>query len=270
MNNPNPRVTIHDFAEFDQKLLQAKLRLLQMHHDSKVGHIGSNLSILDALLFVHMHAMQPNDVCILSKGHAAGALYITLWSLGKISEEQLQQFHQDGSKMAGHPISGWHADIPISTGSLGHGLAVAAGIALGKKLKNEPGVVYCFMSDGEWQEGSNWEALIFSNHHQLDNLILLIDGNKIQGFGSTDEVASLEPLHKKIAAFGIQTYEIAGHDAQALTMALNKPTTLKPLALVLRTTKGNGISFMENKMEWHYLPLSTQQYQQAVVEVQSV
>ena len=246
----------------------ARIRLLQMHYESKVGHIGGNLSALDALLGLHLYVIGPNDAFILSKGHSAGALYVTLWATGQLNDEQLRQFHQDGAKLAGHPVAHWHKGIRFGTGSLGHGLGLAAGVALGKKLRQETGTVYCLLSDGECEEGSTWEALLFSAHHRLDNLVVLIDANGLQGFGSTHEIASLEPLASKIKALDLSVREIPGHDCELLQQAIaeHRETTK---VLVLRTIKGKGVSFMENSMKWHYLPLTEEQYQQAVKELSS-
>ena len=237
-----------------------------MHYESKVGHIGGNLSALDAILFLHSEVMKGDDVFVLSKGHSAGALYVSLWSVGKLSDKELDSFHQDGSKMAGHPAGGWCPDIPFATGSLGHGLSLAAGIALGKKMKGEKGRVFCLLSDGEWEEGSTWEALIFTAHRRLDNLTLLVDANGLQGFGKTTEIASLEPMGDKIRPFGLDVHEINGHNPVELASVLTSESETAKV-VILRTIKGNGVSFMEGRMEWHYLPMSAEQYRQAVKEV---
>lgn len=247
-----------------QKILQAKKRLLEMHFAAKVGHIGGNLSCLDALMVLHHDIMQTNDTFILSKGHAAGALYTTLWSCGRLSEEDLKTFHRDNTKLAGHPMCGWLPEIPIATGSLGHGFPVAAGLALGRQLAHQPGHVYCLTSDGEWQEGSNWEALIFFAHRQLSNLTLLIDCNGLQGFGSTKDVASMNNLQEKLAPFNLSITEVDGHDPVAIAQALQQN---KHQIILLNTTKGAGISFMENRMEWHYLPLKDLELEQALQEI---
>jgi transketolase len=237
-----------------------------MHYENRIGHIGGNLSALDTIMLLHHRVLGSDDVFVLSKGHSAGALYVTLWTLGHIDEEHLRTFHQDGSKLAGHPVAGWQPRISFSTGSLGHGQGLAAGVALGKKIANSRGRVFCLLSDGEWEEGSNWESLLFVAHHQLVNLTLLIDANGLQGFGTTAEVASLEPLAEKIRAFGIHVEEIDGHDLQALESALSI-TPGRPLAVLLRTVKGKGVSFMENAMEWHYLPMTEAQYLKAQQEI---
>ncbi len=162
---------------------KARLRLLRMHYESGVGHIGGNLSALDAMLYLHHYVMSTEDQFVLSKGHAAGALYVTLWSRGILKESDLRSFHKDGTLLSGHPPPGRLEDIPVATGSLGHGLPMACGMALARKLKNQPGKIFCLCSDGEWQEGSNWEALIFARHHQLSNLVVLVDVNGLQGLG---------------------------------------------------------------------------------------
>ncbi len=249
------------------QIQRSRLRLLKMHFESGVGHIGGNLSALDILLSLHHEVLGPDDRFVLSKGHAAGALYITLWSMGSISEEELKTFHKDGTRLSGHPPARGIEQIPFATGSLGHGLGLAAGMALAKKLRGEGGRVFCLTSDGEWNEGSNWESLIFARHHVLDNLTVFVDLNGLQGFGTTEEVADLTPLSEKFQAFKVRTIEIDGHDPVEIRRAAAEAAG--GLTFVLAsTTKGSGVSFMEHKMEWHYLPLTPQLYQQAVEEIQ--
>jgi len=245
---------------------RARKRLLEMHFRAGVGHIGGNLSALDALLVLHHQVMGPEDVFVLAKGHAAGALYVTLWSLGRLSDEDLNTFHRDGTFLAGHPVAGWSKDIPFATGSLGHGLPDAAGMALGYKLQSQSSEVYCLTSDGEWQEGSNWEALIFAVHQKLTNLTILIDENRLQGFGTTNSVASMDPLEDKFKGFDIEVLSVDGHDHTAIRSAL-QICGQGPRIVVLKTVKGHGVSFMENAMEWHYLPLNAEQYQIALQEI---
>jgi transketolase len=242
-----------------------------MHFESGVGHIGGNLSSLDILLTLYHRVLKTNDVFILSKGHSAGALYIALWSLGRLSDADLKQFHKDATKLSGHPPLQGIPEIPFATGSLGHGLGLATGVALGKKLKGEPGRVFCLLSDGEWNEGSNWEALIMLAQHKLENLTFIVDTNGLQGFGPTKEVANLEPLTEKFRTFGLATQEIDGHDLEALYTALTQSENeAVSHAIVAHTKKGCGVSFMENKMEWHYLPMTEAQYRQAVFEINQV
>ena len=246
---------------------KARLRLLQMHYEAKIGHLGGNLSALNAMVYLHSKVLSEEDIFVLSKGHSAGALYIALWVCGRLDDASLSMFHQEGGKMTGHPVGGWHQNIPFSTGSLGHGLGLAIGRAFVKRLKQEAGHVFCFTSDGEWEEGSNWESLMFMAHHKLDNLTLLVDANGLQGFGRTVDIASLEPLITKFQAFNVDVQEIDGHDTTALAAALGLQS-IQPKIIILRTVKGHGISFMEDRMEWHYLPMTEAQYRQAVLEVE--
>lgn len=252
----------------EKTLKLTKLRLLLMHFESKVGHIGGNLSCLDMLVVLYHRIITKDDQFILSKGHSAGALYATLWSLGRIKEQELSHFHRDNTRLSAHPPPTGIDDILFATGSLGHGLSLAAGLAMSKKLLNQSGRVYCLMSDGEWNEGSCWEALIFAKQQQLDNLTVLIDLNGLQGFGTTQEVADLSPLEEKFKCFGIDVVEVDGHDLNVLEKTLSKIQRLT--FVVARTIKGKGVSFMENRVEWHYLPLSEEQYHRAVREIQSL
>lgn len=248
------------------EIVRARTRLLQMHFDSGVGHIGGNLSALDALLIVFNEYLDANDRFILSKGHSAGALYIALWSIGRLDEQDLKLFHKDGTLLAGHPPARGIADIPFATGSLGHGLSLAAGTALAFRLKGSDAKVVCLTSDGEWQEGSTWEALIFARHQNLSNLTVLIDHNNLQGFGSTTDVASMSPLWDKLKGFDIDTQIVDGHDADAIRSALAADHTGLRI-IVLRTVKGHGVSFMENRMDSHYLPLTEDKFRQAIAEL---
>jgi transketolase len=241
-------------------------RLLQMHFESGVGHIGGNLSCLDSLLVLHHRVMGENDRFVLSKGHSAGALYVSYWSLGRLSDSDLKTFHRDGTHLSGHPAPRWLPEIPFATGSLGHGFSLSAGLALAKLLRGEPGRVFCLTSDGEWQEGSNWEALVFAVHRKLSNLTLIVDWNGLQGFGRTDEVAGIGSLKGRFEAFGLPACEVDGHDPSAVEAALSSRAS-GPRAVILKTVKGHGVSFMQDKMEWHYLPLTDPQYRTAVEEL---
>jgi transketolase len=244
----------------------ARKRLLRMHYEAGVGHIGGNLSAIDAMLVVLHEYMQPEDLFILSKGHSAGALYTALWTLGRLSDEDLTMFHKDGTLLAGHPPAFGIPDIPFATGSLGHGLSLAAGSALGFRLRGSDGRVFCVMSDGEWQEGSTWEGLIFATHHRLTNLTVLVDHNNLQGLGSTESVASMSPLWKKLVGFDVEVDVVDGHDPAAIRVALDRVAN-RPHVIFLQTKKGSGVSFMEERMEWHYLSLSREQYDLALQEI---
>lgn len=245
---------------------EARLRLVKMHYESGVGHLGGNLSSLDAILIAFHEFIGDEDYFILSKGHSAGALYVALWSLGQLSDEDLKTFHRDNTLLAGHPPAGGIASIPFATGSLGHGLSLAAGTALGRRMKGV-GRVICLTSDGEWQEGATWEALIFAAHHRLSNLTVLVDHNGLQGFGDTGDVASMKPLWQKIQGFDVEADVIDGHDIGAIRAALLR-TSDKPRVVFMQTVKGKGVSFLENRMDSHYLPLSEEKFLRATAELE--
>jgi transketolase len=236
-----------------------------MHYESGVGHIGGNLSCLDVLMCLYHGVLGADDQFVLSKGHSAGALYVTLWSAGRLTERDLCLFHKDATRTSGHPPFRGIPDIQFATGSLGHGLALSAGLALGKRIKGERGRVYCLLSDGELNEGSTWEALIFVCHQHLRNLTFIIDANGLQGFGTTRDVANLDPLLDKFRAFGLSPVCVDGHDPQLVVEALCREGSM-PQAIIAETHKGMGVSFMTDKMEWHYLPMTAAQYQQALDE----
>ncbi|ULU25924.1 pyrimidine binding domain [Dyella terrae] len=248
------------------RLAAIRRRLLQMHFESGVGHIGGNLSAIDALALLFNERIGAEDAFVLSKGHSAGALYVALWSAGKLADEDLATFHRDDTLLAGHPPANGIPDILFATGSLGHGLSLAAGTALAVRLKGAQGHTYCLTSDGEWQEGSTWEALIFAAHHRLTNLTILVDHNGLQGFGDTNSVASMFPLHERLKGFDVDLLVVPGHDLDAMRTALDTPTD-KLKVIILQTIKGKGVSFMEDRMEWHYLPLKEADYLQAIGEL---
>lgn len=249
----------------NQDLVRARLRLVRMHYESGVGHLGGNLSALDAMLVVFHEYLNEEDEFILSKGHSAGALYVSLWSCGYLTDADLETFHGENTLLAAHPPANRLPRVSFATGSLGHGLSLAAGTALAFRMKGVDQHVYCLTSDGEWQEGSTWEAMIFARHHRLDNLTILVDHNRLQGFGDTTSVASMAPLADRLSGFDFDIRNINGHDPAALREALRESAS--PRFIILDTVKGHGVSFMENQMPWHYLPLSEQQYQQALVEL---
>jgi len=262
MKNAKRTLTADEFSS-------ARKRLLQMHFESNVGHIGGNLSALDAMLIVFHEYLSGEDKFVLSKGHSAGALYITLWSVGRLQDQDLKLFHKDNTLLAGHPPAKGIADIHFATGSLGHGLSLAAGTALGFRLKGNDAQVVCLTSDGEWQEGSTWEALIFACHHKLNNLTVLVDHNNLQGFGSTTDVASMSPLWDRLQGFEVDLQVIDGHDPDAIRAALACEQQRFRI-IILRTIKGRGVSFMENRMDSHYLPLTEDQFHKAIKELDSL
>lgn len=255
--------------QFGRIMRKSTLRLLQLHYDAQAGHIGGNLSSLDAMVYLHTVRMSPDDLFVLSKGHAAGALYVSLWAAGKLTESDLQTYAHDGSYLAAHPAANWHPQIPFMTGSLGHGLSMAAGVALGRKKQGKNGRIFCLVSDGELQEGACWEGVVFSVQNRLDNLTVLVDHNGLQGFGRIEDIAApMLPLADKFRAFGMTTQLIDGHDYYAFESALaDEAIRTGPTAIILQTVKGHGVSFMADRMDWHYLPMTAEQYQQAIAEV---
>ena len=248
------------------------LTALRLYKKANAGHIASTLSCLDALVFLYFSQMDEADRFILSKGHAALGLYVVLAAKGRISAETLETFYQDGTKLAAHPPCGGFDGIDFGTGSLGHGLSLAAGIALAGRFTGKQGRVYCLLSDGDCNEGSTWEAAMFAGNQKLENLIVFIDNNGIQGFGRTSEVNDLEPLKTKWESFNFDVYIAEDGNSfdclrSVFKTALNGSP--KPKCIIGKTVKGSGISFMENKMEWHYLPMSDEQYNQAVNQINS-
>jgi transketolase len=256
-------------AELSQVHLDAaRRRLLQMHWRSGVGHLGGNLSSLDAMMLLHHELIGPQDRFILSKGHSAGAYYVTLWSLGILTDADLDSFHRDGTRLPGHPPASGLPSILFSTGSLGHGLPLAAGLALAARLQGRVRRVFCLTSDGEWQEGSTFEALIFAAHNHLANLTIVVDHNGLQGFGSTAEVASMNPLGSRLAGFDVDVRDCDGHDIASLRAALT-PQGNRPAVVIMRTIKGRGVPGMAGRMESHYLPLNETTYQAALEQIGS-
>lgn len=247
------------------KRLASRQKLLSMHFHAGVGHIGGSLSCIDVLLVVFHDILCNCDRFILSKGHSVGALYVALWSIGRLKSDDLDAFYNEETLLAGHPPSQGISDILFATGSLGHGFSLACGTSLGMKLQKQDGRVICLTSDGEWQEGSTWEALIFASHRKLNNLTILVDHNGLQGFGRTNEVASMSPLWDKLKGFDVKVSVIEGHDIEVIRKTLLQPQDKLHL-IILKTVKGHGVSFMDDKMEWHYLPMNEAQYQIAFAE----
>jgi transketolase len=238
---------------------------LGMHYRAKSGHIGTGLSAIEILAYLQRCWLEPEDAFILSKGHGASSLYAVLHHYGVLSAAELDTYYKDGTLLPAHPAPLAYKAIPAATGSLGHGLSIAAGMAFAwKKLHGTAVRVACLLSDGECNEGAVWEAAAFAAHHRLSNILVIVDANGLQGFGATREVLDMEPLVGKWQAFGFVTREIDGHDFAQLIDACGALDAEKPTCIVARTHKGSGVRFMEDKMEWHYLPMSEAQYEQAM------
>mgnify|MGYP001182357226 CR=1 FL=1 len=251
---------------------------LQMVHRAKASHIASALSICDIVAVLYGKVMrvdpaQPKtperDRFILSKGHSCVAVYAALAECGFMTANDLLSYGQDHSVLMNH-ISHKVAGVEFSTGSLGHGLPFGTGKALAAKRLQAAWKTYVLLSDGELGEGSNWEAMMFAAHHGLDNLVAIIDYNKLQSLTTVDETLRVEPLAEKFAAFGWSVREVDGHDHSALAAALCATpwTAGKPSILIAHTTKGKGVSYMEDKVEWHYRTPNAEQLAQALTELQ--
>lgn len=249
-------------------------RILEMSVSAGHGHVGPALSCADLLTFVRFHWMRGLDRMLLSKGHAAAALYAVLAEAGELAEDELATFARDGTFLAAHPPPNRLASVPFATGSLGHGLALATGLAFGARLDDKDERTFCITSDGELQEGSTWEAALFASHHRLTNLIWLIDRNEIQAFGRTEDVVRLEPLAARLEALGFDVREADGHDFAALAFARAAAERAirddgRPQAIVCRTIKGHGVARMEGTIDSHYLPLDRDSFERAMAEVRS-
>ena len=262
-------------------LLAARVRkhIVDMTHRGGSSHVGSGLSIADILSVLYGEIMmidpknpehEDRDRFILSKGHAGACVYATLSELGFFNKEILKDHYQNGSALSGHVSHKGVPGVEFSTGSLGHGLSVAAGMAKAAKLKNKKHKIFTVLSDGECDEGSNWEAILFSSHHKLNNLVAVIDYNKIQSLDSTENTLALEPFADKFVAFGWNILEVDGHNhddlKKSFKSAINEAN--KPTVLICHTTKGKGVSFMENSVLWHYRSPQGDEYKLAKKELQ--
>jgi len=257
---PELRVESSDGSSLAQRI---RIQAAKMIHRARSSHLGSAFSMAELLAVLYTKTLRidpkrpdwaERDRFVLSKGHACAALYAVLAERGFFPKEWLDDFYQDGTRLAGHAT---HAGVPgveLSTGSLGHGLAVACGMALAGKRDGSSYRVFALLSDGECDEGSVWEAALFAPHHRLDNLIVVVDYNKIQSLGTVKEVLDLEPFAAKWEAFGWAVREIDGHDVKQIERVLTavpcEPD--KPTCIIAHTVKGKGVSFMEDDNNWHY------------------
>ncbi len=265
----------------DTEALARRLRLhaVRMVHRSKSSHIGSCLSLADLLAVVYGGFLRyrpeapdwpERDKVVVSKGHAAAVVYAVLAECGFFALDRLDHYGEDGQPLSGHVTHSNNPGVEVSSGSLGHGLSIAAGFALAADRRRNGARAVAILSDGECDEGSIWEAALFASHHKLSNLTAVIDYNKIQSFGRVADVLALEPFAAKWRAFGWGVVEIDGHDHGAIRAALEGVGSEgKPTAIVAHTVKGKGVSFMEDKLLWHYRPPSDEQLAEAIRELEA-
>lgn len=269
-----------EVQELMKSATKARRNILKMIHNAKSGHPGGSLSGADILTVLYEKCLNipsdwdknPNfnnrDRFILSKGHASPLLYAVLANHGLIEESELMTFRKANSKLQGHPAKGYLNGVEASTGSLGQGLSLACGIAIGLKLDKNPAHVVVYLGDGELQEGSCWEGFMQAAHRNLNNLIAIVDRNRLQIDGNTEEVMALGDVADKIKSFGWETIEINGHDYCEIYDAVEKAKKSdKPFAIIADTIKGKGVSFMENQAGWHGKAPNNEQLEQALAEL---
>lgn len=277
MINQITELEVKNIKETSKKL---RRQILMMIHNAQSGHPGGSLSSVDILNVLFTKCMthypecenNPNyknrDRFILSKGHASASLYAVLSHCGYFKEEDLMTFRLFGSKLQGHPCSNKLKGIEISTGSLGQGLSIACGMALGLRLDNIDSKVFVYMGDGETQEGSVWEAAMNAAHNNLKNIIAFVDRNKLQIDGSTENVKAVGDIAAKFKAFGWNTIEINGHNINEIYNAIETAKKAdKPTVIVANTIKGKGVSFMENNAGWHGKAPNDEQLKDALNEL---
>lgn len=269
--------SIAELKEFAKNVRRA---IVTMVHSAKSGHPGGALSGADILTVLYNKSLnipvewdksadfESRDRFILSKGHASALLYAVLGEKGFFSKDLYTTFRALGSKLQGHPSKEHLQGVEVSTGSLGQGLGMAIGLALALKLDKNPAHVVCYMGDGESQEGSVWEAFMQGAHRKLDNIIAIIDRNGLQIDGATENVTALNPLDEKIKAFGWEVLEMDGHNIPEIYETIERAKKMdKPVAIIAKTIKGKGVSFMENNAGWHGKAPNDEQFEQAMREL---
>lgn len=270
----------NDIKSLEKLCKENRKNILKMVYNAQSGHIGGAMSAVELLTVLYHKCMNicpkwtkdenfaNRDRFVLSKGHASSVLYSVLSQLGYFPKEELMTFRLFGSRLQGHPVPVCPG-IDVATGSLGQGLSVACGMAIGLKLDKNLAKVFCLMGDGELQEGSVWEAFMHCTHQKLDNIIAIIDRNRLQIDGCTENVKSLDPLDAKLKAFNWDVIEIDGHDIKAVYDAIEKAKNSdKPVAILADTVKGKGVSFMENNAGWHGKAPNKEDFERALAELE--
>lgn len=260
---------------------ELRVDIVKMLHKSKSGHTGGSLSVIDILTSLYFSKMRlkcddskwpDRDRLVLSKGHAAPALYVALARTGYCEVDDLMTLRQVGSKLQGHPSCSSMTGVEVSTGSLGQGLSMANGIALAMRLDRRPSRVYCVLGDGECQEGQVWEAAMTAAHYKIDNLCAVVDNNGLQIDGAVQDVMGIEPLVDKWKAFGWNVISADGHDFESLLSAFDKAEATKgqPSVIIAKTVKGKGVSIFEGKVKYHGTPPSNEELAAALIELGEV
>lgn len=258
--------------------LRIRLAVIEGTYHAKSGHPGGSLSVAELLAYLYTEELRVDparpdwperDRFVLSKGHCAPALYGALALRGFFPQEEIQRLRKVGAMLQGHPCMNTTPGVDMSTGSLGQGVSTAVGMALAAKLDGKDYRTYTVLGDGEIEEGQVWEAAMFAAHKELDNLCVIVDNNNLQIDGSVDEVNSPHPIPEKFAAFGFHVLEIDGHNFEEIEAALAaaRACTGRPTAIIMKTVKGRGVSFMENQVGWHGKAPNAEEYAQAMSEL---
>ena len=249
-------------------------RIIKMIYEAKAGHPGGSLSVIDVLTAIYEldvdFTKENRSKVVLSKGHAAPVLYSALARKGFFPVEELSTLRKFGSRLQGHPYTGTIPEVDATTGLLGQGLSIAVGMAIAKRNNNDNHHVYAILGDGEMQEGQIWESLLQAAHYKLNNLIVVIDYNKLSSFDAVNDSMNLEPLADKIRAFNYHVIELDGNDMKQVVNGLNEAygITDKPVVIISNTIKGKGVSFMENNPKWHSGTLSDEEYKISMQDLQ--
>ena len=265
-------------AELENIANKLRLHVVEMTYEARSGHPGGSLSAADMMAALYFKVMrhdpenpdwEDRDRFVLSKGHVAPVLYAALAESGYFPVDDLLSLRKINSKLQGHPVRGKIPGVEMSTGSLGQGLSMACGIALAGKMDGKDYKTICMLGDGELQEGQNWEAAMFARQNKLTNLIAIVDRNRLQITGDTENAVGLEPLPEKWSAFGWQVIIIDGHNMRQILEALDKAykAKTKPTVIIMKTVKGKGVSFMENNAGFHGRACTAEEYSKAVEEL---
>lgn len=270
-------ITSEEIKYLENLAKESRINILKMVHNSKSGHIGGAFSAADILTVLYHKCMNitpemkdDRDRFILSKGHASAILYSVLSQKGFFPKEELMTFRLMGSRLQGHPCKKELNGVEVSTGSLGQGLSIACGMAIGLKLDKNPAHVFVYIGDGELQEGSCWEAFMQASHRKLDNLIAIIDRNMYQIDGCTEDIMAIGSVENKISSFGWNTITIDGHNIKEIYNSIENAkqnNSGKPFAIIANTVKGKGVSFMENTAVWHGKAPNDEQFEAAMKEL---